>query len=426
MTVQAPEQTVGLQTHGTVHSLNYYLALYIVISTITGLVGAACFLYSYVLSIKASKVLFEAVTSTVLRTPLRWLDTVPTGRILNRFTADFDKVDNQLACNIMLTTDSILDALGICVAAMLATPWLLLPAAVLCLACAHLGKIYLAAGRPTRRLESNSKSPMFELYSTVLSGMTTIRASGAGPAYLAKMQDHLDTYGVTSRHIALFDRWLTIRMAVAGTAFAGAAGCLVLLVGGIGAPLAGFTMSFALNFSGAMNWVVRFTSRTEMDMNAAERVVEYTKLQTEDKSGARPPAAWPAQGRVEVDKLVVAYAEDLPPVLKGVSFAIGAGERMGVVGRTGAGKSSLTLALFRFLEAREGSIYIDGLDISGVNLHDLRSRLAIIPQVCSPCYIFPPSYTVTDVTRTLCSSRVQSARTWTPSTTTLTSNSPMP
>jgi len=95
----------------------------------------------------------------------------------------------------------------------------------------------------------------------------------------------------------------------------------------------------------------------------------------------KPPAAWPTRGHIEVDDLVVGYAADLPPVLKGLTFNVNSNERIGVVGRTGAGKSSLTLALFRFLEARSGSIYIDGLDISKINLHDLRSRLAIIPQV---------------------------------------------
>lgn len=104
-------------------------------------------------------------------------------------------------------------------------------------------------------------------------------------------------------------------------------------------------------------------------------------MPTESLDGKSPPASWPTQGCIEVENLVVGYAPDLPPVLKGLTFSIGRNERVGVIGRTGAGKSSLTLALFRFLEARSGSVYIDGLDISKLKLHDLRSRLAIIPQV---------------------------------------------
>jgi ABC-type multidrug transport system fused ATPase/permease subunit len=115
-------------------------------------------------------------------------------------------------------------------------------------------------------------------------------------------------------------------------------------------------------------------------MNAAERVVEYSELPTESLSGENAPAGWPYEGRVEVNDLVASYAADLPPVLKGLTFKVNQNERIGVVGRTGAGKSSLTLALFRFLEARSGSIHVDGVDISKIKLHDLRSRLAIIPQ----------------------------------------------
>ena len=125
---------------------------------------------------------------------------------------------------------------------------------------------------------------------------------------------------------------------------------------------------------------IRHYTNLELEFNAAERIVEFSELPIEDVNGADPPAAWPTQGRLEVHDLVVGYAPDLPPVLKGVTFSVAPNERIGVVGRTGAGKSSLTLALFRFLEARQGSIHIDGLDVSKMKLNALRSRLAIIPQ----------------------------------------------
>lgn len=128
-------------------------------------------------------------------------------------------------------------------------------------------------------------------------------------------------------------------------------------------------------------------SSVELAMNATERIVEYSRIPIEDQAGCDDdsyettvPASWPQEGRLEIERLVVGYAPDLPPVLKGLSFIVAKNQRVGVVGRTGAGKSSLTLALFRFLEAREGSISIDGIDISKIGLQDLRSRLAIIPQ----------------------------------------------
>ena len=126
--------------------------------------------------------------------------------------------------------------------------------------------------------------------------------------------------------------------------------------------------------------MIRQYANVELDMNATERIVEYSNIKIEPQTGISPRASWPEKGALKVSDLVVSYAPDLPPVLKDLSFSVEPNTRVGVVGRTGAGKSSLTLALFRFLEARSGSVFIDGIDISTINLYDLRSRLAIIPQ----------------------------------------------
>jgi ABC-type multidrug transport system fused ATPase/permease subunit len=154
----------------------------------------------------------------------------------------------------------------------------------------------------------------------------------------------------------------------------------VVSLPGISASLAGFALSFALQCNTAIAFVLRQYANIELNMNATERVIEYSKIELENQGGVDAPAAWPTEGRLEVNDLVVGYAPELPPILKGLSFTVEKNQRVGVVGRTGAGKSSLTLALFRFLEAREGQILIDGLDVSKITLHDLRSRLAIIPQ----------------------------------------------
>lgn len=169
-------------------------------------------------------------------------------------------------------------------------------------------------------------------------------------------------------------------MAMVGALFGITVSTAILLLPAISASLAGFALAFSLEYTSAIIWTLRHYASLELDLNSAERVIEYAKLPIETQAGVEPPAAWPSEGRLEVNDLVVGYADNLPPVLKGLSFRIERNQRVGVVGRTGAGKSSLTLALFRFLEAREGSILIDGLDISKIKLSSLRSRLAIIPQ----------------------------------------------
>ncbi len=194
------------------------------------------------------------------------------------------------------------------------------------------------------------------------------------------MFDKIDAHAGAFWHIWLFNRWLALRLNWMGAVFAILVAA-VIVFSGIEPSLAGFALSFALQYSAAVTWTARNYANVELSMNAVERVNEYSNIPTEDQSSSvKAPAAWPAEGRLEVSNLVAGYAPELPPVLKGLSFDVEKNQRIGVVGRTGAGKSSLTLALFRFLEAREGSIHIDGIDISKVSLYDLRSRLAIIPQ----------------------------------------------
>jgi ABC-type multidrug transport system fused ATPase/permease subunit len=155
---------------------------------------------------------------------------------------------------------------------------------------------------------------------------------------------------------------------------------LIASLGGVDASVAGFALSFALQMSEVVTWVLSEYAEIELDFNAVERIVEYTQLETEHQGGSDAPAGWPTKGEIEASDLIVGYAPDSPPVLQGLSFSIKPNEHIGIVGRTGSGKSSLTLAFLRFLEARSGSIHIDGLDISKLRLRDIRSKIAIIAQ----------------------------------------------
>lgn len=332
------------------------------------------------MSLKASRTLFEQITFSILRTPLRWLDTVPVGRILNRMTSDFDIIDSRVAMFMAFMVGNVLSLLAVCVAGILVSLWIL-PVSLLLMSVAVLiAKKYLAGARPLKRLESTAKSPVFELFNASLAGMSTLRAYQKSQVYVDRMHTRFDIWNSINAHSWVVNRWLGFRMAVVGALFTTLMGIIVIVSPGIDAAMGGFALSFAVDFALNMIFAIRIYSQLEMDMNATERVIEYTELKTEPQGGEEPPAAWPTSGRVHVEDLEVAYAEDLPPVLKGISFDIKDNERIGVVGRTGAGKSSLTLALFRFLESRSGKVTIDGLDISKIDLHSLRSRLAIIPQ----------------------------------------------
>ncbi|KAL2755097.1 hypothetical protein ACRALDRAFT_2106706 [Sodiomyces alcalophilus JCM 7366] len=361
-------------------SVEFYLGVYVAISVVAAILGTVRMLFLFVMSLKASRRIFRNMTYTVLRAPLRWLDTVPVGRILNRFTADFNIIDSRIAVDIAMTLNAVLSVIGICVAAVFVSPFIILLAFALLLSCVRVATSYLDAARPSKRLESTTKSPIFDLFGSALAGVSTIRGFDKANTYVQALYTKTDDYGIATWYLWLFNRWMGWRMSVLGAIFSVVVAIMILASSEMDAALAGFTLSFALQFSESVLWAIRNYASIELDMNAAERVVEYAELPTEDQGGADPPATWPSEGRLEVNDLVVGYADDLPPVLKGVTFNVEKNERIGVIGRTGAGKSSMTLAIFRFLEARSGSIHIDGVDISKIRLQQLRSRLAIIPQ----------------------------------------------
>lgn len=390
-----------------------YIDVYILISAAAAVLGTLRFLVGYGLAIRASRSVFDGVLAVVLRTPLRWLDTVPTGRIINRLTADFNIIDERITTSWTLFANHLLRLLGICAASILVSTYLIPPALLFLAVGAVTGRRYLVASRPLKRLESNAKSPVFDLFGTTLSGLSSVRAFKRTGAHWAQMHEHIDTWVMTSFTMALASRWMSFRMALVAALFCVSVGIIIVQDPSVDAALAGFALSFVLDFAESLRWTIRCYGDMELAMNAMERASEYMSLETERLTGEEPPAAWPTSGTIEIKDLEVSYAPDLPPVLKDISLHVKHGERIGVVGRTGAGKSSLTLALFGFLHPRAGSIRIDGVDVSKVRLHDLRSRLSIIPQVSYHRHTFYGALLTSTRSRTRCCFPEPSALTWT-------------
>lgn len=369
-----------VKTFGTPHSVWYYLSVYFGLSLASSILGGLRYGLVFVAAIRASRNLFNELTFAVLRAPLRWLDTVPVGRILNRFTSDFNMIDSRLAYDGAFMTYNVFVVLTTTIAGAVVSPTILLFSIIPMFVCYHYSSKFLAGAREVKRLESNAKSPVYEQYGTALTGLGTIRAYSKAQTYIERMYAKVDTHARAFWNLWLFNRWLHFRMVTIGAVFSMVTAAIIVSIKDIDAPLAGFVLSFALRYTSAIGWALRSYANVELNMNAMERVIEYSNIEIETQDGGEPPAAWPTKGHLEIDNLVAAYAHDLEPVLKGLTFCVDPNSRVGVVGRTGAGKSSLTLALFRFIQLRSGCIHIDGIDISKINLHDLRSRLAIIPQ----------------------------------------------
>lgn len=358
----------------------FYLSVYGCISLAVCLLGSTR-LYSINLSaLESSKHLFRNMLASVLCASRRWLDTVPHGRILNRFTSDICLMDGRLSADLGNLIARIMEMLSILLSGLVTCPPLILPAVVLLAVCLKVSSKFLAGAREIKRLESVAKSPIFVLFGSSIAGRKTIRAFDRVEAYKQSMYTSINRHAQTVWHLQLFTRWLGFRVSMAGAIFSTITAALAVYLPNVSASLAGFVIGFSMQFTTAMAMTIRMSANMEMNMNAVERVLEYSSIDSEVLGGYEPPAAWPTHGRLEVSDLTVKYDSSLPPVLSNVSFEVAPSQRLGIVGRTGSGKSSLTLALFRFLEQTSGSIHIDGHDLASIRLRTLRSRLAIIPQ----------------------------------------------
>lgn len=261
---------------------------------------------------------------------------------------------------------------------------LIIPLALLYL---YIQRYYLRTSRELKRLDSVSKSPIYAHFQESLSGISTIRAFRQQKRFSLENEWRVDNNLSAYFPSISANRWLAVRLEFLGSVIIlAAAGFSIVSVAshsGLSAGLVGLSMSYALQITQSLNWIVRQTVEVETNIVSVERALEYARLPSEAAEvipDKRPPIVWPQKGAVSFKNYSTRYRANLDPVLRGINVDIEPHEKIGVVGRTGAGKSSLTLALFRIIEPIEGNVVIDEIDTSSVGLLDLRRRLAIIPQ----------------------------------------------
>lgn len=367
---------------GQIH-LNYYLGVYCIITVSNVIVGALRYGFLYWGALHANKNLYADLLHRVFRAPLRFFDTTPMGRILNRFSKDFESVDSKIPTDLMIFWIEWLIIISSAVTVCFVLPSFILPMAVVTIANMLIGMNFVSSSRELKRLDSVTRSPLFSNFTETISGVATIRAFGASRQFLQVMMDCIDANVRPFFYSWSVSRWVSARFSIS-SAIINFAACAFTLwnIGRIDVALAGFGFSFVLMFTDNMFWGIRQYTSLEMSFNAIERIVEFMEMDQEAPAitGIRPPPQWPAQGAIEVKNLEVRYAADLDPVIKDLSFSVKPREKIGVVGRTGSGKSTLALSFFRFIEASAGSIVIDGIDIKDLGTEDLRSNLTIIPQ----------------------------------------------
>jgi ATP-binding cassette subfamily C (CFTR/MRP) protein 1 len=255
----------------------------------------------------------------------------------------------------------------------------------------YIQKFYLRSSREVQRVDSISRSPIYGHFGETLNGVSTVRSYARSASFIDQNHKLVDENQKAYFLNMTSNRWLAVRLETVGTLIVSTTALLSVISdevfwspekASIHSSMVGLAVSSALSMTQTLNWAVRMNCQMETNIVSVERIKEYTELQREAPpiSDTRPPLDWPKDGRIEFSNVQLRYREGLELVLKGVSLSVGKHEKLGIVGRTGAGKSTITLGLFRLVELAGGSIRIDGLDISKFGLEDLRSALAIIPQ----------------------------------------------
>ncbi|KAK0619751.1 hypothetical protein B0T14DRAFT_537418 [Immersiella caudata] len=364
------------------------VAYYLTILGLIGVAGAvtAFFrdLWIFFGSLNASWGLHSRLMKAVTGARFKFFDVTPLGQMMNRFSKDLEGIDQEVA---PVAIGVLSCALGIVVTVVIiasVTPGFLVAGFFITVAYVVLGNFYLHASRDLKRLESVERSPLFQQFGETLTGVTTIRAYSDERRFIRDNIARINKQLRPFIYLWAANRWLAFRTDALGDLVAFVAGVFVIFsIGKISPGSAGISLSYAIGFADNILWLVRLYAMNEQNMNSVERIKEY--LDVEQEAAAviednRPPKNWPANGSVEFINYTTSYRKELDPVLRDLTFKINAQEKVGIVGRTGAGKSSLALAILRALEADEGKILIDDIDIGLIGLRDLREAITIVPQ----------------------------------------------
>ncbi|KAI8098172.1 uncharacterized protein B0P05DRAFT_520779 [Gilbertella persicaria] len=365
-------------------NVDYYIGIYLILCF--GFICADIIrnVLVYYGTIRGACSLFDSMLSRIIHAPMRFFDTTPLGRILNRFGKDVSTIDMQIARSAGFLIDCVTGIVASTLVISAITPQFLVVAVAVSCLYFLIGIFYLRISRELKRLNSVSRSPIYSHFTESLVGVVTIRAYGVEDQFMRTVYEKIDGYVAPFYLLWMSNRWLYARIEFTGafvTFFTGL--FLIFNIDSIDAGMAGISLFYAGSFLEHIYWFIRQYTAVEMDLNSVERVQEYLEIDQEPPAQIkdhRPPAAWPTTAAIEVKDLVIRYAPELDPVLHGVSFATRPHEKIGIVGRTGSGKSTMALSFFRFLEASSGSISIDGIDISKIGIQDLRSQITIIPQ----------------------------------------------
>ncbi|KAL3322636.1 hypothetical protein AABB24_039965 [Solanum stoloniferum] len=366
----------------------FYILVYAILSFSQVFVTLANSFWLIISSLNAAKRIHDSMLLSILRAPMVFFHTNPSGRIINRFAKDLGDIDRNVANIGNMCLSQLWQLLSTFVLIGVVSTislWAIMPLLILFYA-AYL--YYQNTSREVKRLDSITRSPVYAQFGEAISGLSTIRAYKAHDQLAAINGKSMDSNIRFTLANTSTNRWLTIRLETLGGIMIWLTATFAVIQNGRAddkvavAATMGMLLSYSLNITTLLSNTLRQASRAENSLNAVERVGTYIDLPSEGQNviSSQPPPDWPSSGFIKFEDVVLRYRPGFPPVLHGLSFEISSGQKVGIVGRTGAGKSSMLNALFRIVELERGRILIDDCDVANIELTDLRSALSIIPQ----------------------------------------------
>uniref|UniRef100_A0A669R1C4 ATP binding cassette subfamily C member 8 n=1 Tax=Phasianus colchicus TaxID=9054 RepID=A0A669R1C4_PHACC len=337
--------------------------------------------------LKVTKKLHASLLNKIILAPMRFFETTPLGSILNRFSADCNTIDQHIPATLECLSRSTLLCVSALAVISYVTPMFLIALVPLAIMCYFIQKYFRVASRDLQQLDDSTQLPLLSHFSETVEGLTTIRAFRYEAKFRQKLLEYTDSNNIASLFLTAANRWLEVRMEYIGA-------CVVLiaavtsitscLYSKLSSGLVGLGLTYALMVSNYLNWMVRNLADMEIQLGAVKRIHGLLKTEAENYEGKSlnelMNLSWKDRGEIQIQNLSVRYDSNLKPVLKHVNAHISPGQKIGICGRTGSGKSSFSLAFFRMVDTFEGRIIIDGIDIAKLPLQTLRSRLSIILQ----------------------------------------------
>ncbi|WFD31666.1 hypothetical protein MSPP1_002705 [Malassezia sp. CBS 17886] len=374
----------GWQASGK-HELGFSIGLYVMLGMMQLLFNFTLDVFLGVMTFFASRKLHDEAMKRVMYAPMSWFDTTPLGRVMNRFGKDIDVLDNQLSNLLRQCVSTVMSILGAAIMTIVLTYYFAIVVVFIFVVAYIFAQFYRSSAREFKRVDAMLRSRLYSHFAESLSGLTTIRAYHEADRFLGEIYERTDLQNRAYFLTITNQRWLGLRLDMLST-------ICVLVVGILAATgaasltpsTAGVVLSLIVTIAQTLGFLTRQLTELENEMNSSERLVYYAEQLDEEApqqiQATAPPPSWPEHGTISFDNVWLQYRRGLPMVLKGVDLDVGAAQKVGIVGRTGAGKSSILTVLLRLSELTQGRIVIDGVDVAKIGLEDLRRAIAILPQ----------------------------------------------